>query len=65
MSSNIPKTILAATIATLGKIGTPHSIAFLEKMASTRATHAEAARKAALNIQQRYARQQPDAPSTS
>ncbi|MGD9011263.1 MAG: HEAT repeat domain-containing protein [Desulfobacterales bacterium] len=59
-SSSPPQTaILSAAIATLDKIGTPHSVAFLEKLAGSRTEQAEAAREAMQSIQSRYARQQP------
>jgi HEAT repeat protein len=54
--------ILSAAIATLGKIGTVNSEAFLKKMASTKTAQAEAARKAVESIRQRYAKQQAGAP---
>jgi hypothetical protein len=58
-SSSTPQTaILSTAVATLGKIGTPHSVAFLEKLASSKKAQAEAARKAMQSIQSRYARQQ-------
>jgi hypothetical protein len=50
--------ILSAAIATLGKIGTVNSEAFLKKMAGTKTAQAEAARKALESIRQRYAKQQ-------
>lgn len=52
-------TILSAAIATLGKIGTPQSTPFLQKLARSKTAQAEAAHKAALSIESRYARQQP------
>ena len=58
-SSSSPQTaILSAAIATLGKIGTAQSTAFLKKMAGSKTAQAEAARKAMRSIQSRYARQQ-------
>jgi HEAT repeat protein len=50
--------ILSAAIATLGKIGTVNSEAFLKKLAGTKTAQAEAARKAIEGIRQRYAKQQ-------
>jgi len=57
--------ILSAAIATLGKIGTANSEAFLKKMAGTKTAQAEAARKAVESIRQRYAKQQAGAPAAS
>jgi HEAT repeat protein len=58
-SSSPPQTaILSAAIATLAKIGTPQSTAFLKKLAGAKTAQAEAARKAMQSIQSRYARQQ-------
>ena len=57
--------ILSATIATLGKIGTTNSEAFLKKLAGAKTAQAEAARKAIESIQQRYAKQQDVTPVTS
>ena len=59
------KSILSATIATLGKIGTAKSEAFLDKLANAKTSHAEAARAAAENIRLRYAKQQTGSPATS
>jgi HEAT repeat protein len=66
-SSASPQTaILSAAIATLGKIGTPQSNAFLKKLAGSKTAQAEAARKAMQSIQSRYARQQQaGTPSTA
>jgi hypothetical protein len=66
-SSSTPQTaILSTAVATLGKIGTPHSVAFLEKLAGSKKAQAEAARKAMQSIQSRYARQQQaGTPSTA
>jgi HEAT repeat protein len=57
--------ILSATIATLGKIGTANSEAFLKKMAGAKTAQAEAARKAVESIRRRYAKQKAGAPVTS
>ena len=57
--------ILSATIATLGKIGSTNSEAFLKKLAGAKTAQAEAARKAIESIQQRYAKQQDVTPVTS
>ncbi len=57
--------ILSAAIATLGKIGTVNSEAFLKKMAGTKTAQAEAARKAIEGIRQRYAKQQDGEPAAS
>jgi predicted site-specific integrase-resolvase len=57
--------ILSAAIATLGKIGTANSEAFLQKLASAKTAQAEAARKAIESIRQRYAKQQDATPVTS
>ena len=57
--------ILSAAIATLGKIGTVNSEAFLKKMAGSKTAQAEAARKAIESIQQRYTKQTPGASVTS
>ncbi|MGD2186752.1 MAG: HEAT repeat domain-containing protein [Desulfobacterales bacterium] len=51
------KSILSAAIATLGKIGTSRSEAFLDKLSGAKTSQAEAARKAAQNIKLRYAKQ--------
>jgi HEAT repeat protein len=60
-SSPHHNTILSAVITTLGKIGTTHSEAFLEKLAGAKTPQADAARKAIENIRLRYARQQAGA----
>jgi len=57
--------ILSATIATLGKIGTANSEAFLKKMTGAKTAQAEAARKAVESIRRRYAKQKAGAPVTS
>ena len=57
--------ILSAAIATLGKIGTANSEAFLKKMAGAKTAQAEAARKAIDSIRERYAKQQAATPVTS
>ena len=65
-SSSTPQTaILSTAIAALGKIGTPHSVAFLKKLAGSKTAQAEAARKAMQSIQLRYARQQQVNPSST
>jgi hypothetical protein len=61
-SSPHQNSILSAAIATLGKIGTAHSQAFLEKLAGTKTSQADAARTAAESIRLRHAGQQ--APSS-
>jgi HEAT repeat protein len=65
--SSVPHTkpILSATIATLGKIGTAKSEAFLDKLAKTNPSQAENARAAAENIRMRYAKQQAGSPVSS
>ena len=50
--------ILSAAIATMGKIGTANSEAFLKKIAGAKTAQAEAARKAIEDIRLRYAKQQ-------
>jgi hypothetical protein len=50
--------ILSAAIATLGKIGTANSEAFLKKMAGAKTAQAEAARTAIEDIRRRYTKQQ-------
>ena len=57
--------IFSAAIATLGKIGTTNSEAFLNKIAGAKTAQAEAARKAADNIRLRYAKQKASKPATS
>ena len=57
--------ILSATIATLGKIGTANSEAFLKKMTGAKTAQAEAARKAVESLRRRYAKQKAGAPVTS
>ncbi len=57
--------ILSAAIATLGKIGTVNSEAFLKKIAGTKSAQAEAARKAVESIRQRYAKQQTVTPANA
>ncbi len=64
-SPPLSKSILSATIATLGKIGTVKSEAFLAKLAETKTSQAEAARAAAESIRRRYARQQSGSPVSS
>ena len=56
-SSPHQKSILSAAIATLAKIGTSKSEAFLDKLASGKTPQAEPARKAAESIRLRYAKQ--------
>ena len=48
--------ILSAAIATMGKIGTANSEAFLKKIAGAKTAQAEAARKAIEEIRLRYAK---------
>ncbi len=57
-SSPHQNAILSAVIATLGKIGTDQSEAFLKKIASDKTPQADAARTALENIRVRYAKQQ-------
>ena len=56
-SSPHQKSILSAAIATLGKIGTSRSEAFLVKLAGAKTSQAQAAREASENIKLRYAKQ--------
>ena len=55
--------VLAAAIATLGKIGTPKSETFLSKLAGSKTPQAESARKAVESIKLRYAKQAANAPA--
>ena len=64
-SSPHQKSVLSAIIATLDKIGTAKSEAFLNKLAGAKTSQSEAARKAAENIKLRYAKQAANAPATS
>ena len=64
-SSPQQKSILSAAIATLGKIGTSRSEAFLDKLAGSKTAEAEAARAASENIKLRYSKQQAGSPATS
>jgi HEAT repeat protein len=64
-SSPDQKSILSATIATLEKIGTAKSEAFLKKLSGAKTSQADAARKAIESIQQRYARQTADSPANA
>jgi HEAT repeat protein len=64
-SSPYQKSILLAAIATLGKIGTSRSEAFLAKLAGAKTSQAEDARKAAESIKLRYAKQQAQAPANA
>jgi HEAT repeat protein len=57
--------ILSAVIATLAKIGTAHSEAFLEKLAGDKTPQADAARTALESIRARYAKQQTAAPANA
>jgi hypothetical protein len=57
--------ILSAAIATLGKIGTANSEAFLNKIANAKTPQAEAARRAAESIRLRYAKQQAGEPTNA
>jgi HEAT repeat protein len=59
------KSILSAAIATLGKIGTANSEAFLDKLAGAKTSQAEDARKAAESIKLRYAKQAANAPANA
>jgi HEAT repeat protein len=56
-SSAYQKSVLSAAIATLGKIGTANSEAFLKKLSSAKTSQADAARKAVESIKVRYAKQ--------
>ena len=56
-SSTHQKSVLSAAIATLGKIGTANSEAFLKKLSGAKTAQADAARKAAESIRTRYAKQ--------
>ncbi|MEJ2098791.1 MAG: hypothetical protein P8X68_02285 [Desulfobacterales bacterium] len=64
-SSPHQTSILSAVIATLGKIGTTHSEAFLEKLAGTKTSQAEAARTALDSIRVRYTKQQTGTPANA
>ena len=64
-SSPHQKSILSAAIATLGKIGTSRSEAFLNKLAGAKISQAQAAREAAENIKLRYAKQTAGSPVTT
>ena len=55
--------IISAAIATLGKIGTPISEAFLAKLAGGKSAQAETAQKAVDDIKLRYNRQSASAPA--
>jgi len=55
--------IFSATIAALGKIGTPKSEAILTNLAGSKTPQAEPAQKALDNIRIRYARQPASAPA--
>jgi HEAT repeat protein len=57
--------ILSATIATMGKIGTANSEAFLKKIAGAKTAQAEAAGKAIEDIRMRYAKQQVESPAAT
>jgi hypothetical protein len=63
-SSPHQKSILSAAIATLGKIGTSRSEAFLGKLAGGKTPQAEPARRAVESIRVRYAKQTADAPAS-
>ena len=56
-SSPHSKSILSAAIATLAKIGTSRSEAFLDKLAGGKTPQAEPARRAAESIRVRYGKQ--------
>jgi HEAT repeat protein len=60
---NDQSSILSAAIATLGKIGSPKSEAFLSKLAGSKAAQAESAQKAVESIKLRYAKQGAGAPA--
>jgi HEAT repeat protein len=60
---NNQNAIISAAIATLGKIGSPKSEAFLAKLAGSKTPQAESAQKAAESIKLRYAKQGADAPA--
>jgi hypothetical protein len=62
-SSPYQKSILSASIATLAKIGTSRSEAFLDKLAGGKTPQAEPARRAVESIRLRYAKQQAGAPA--
>ena len=64
-SSPYQKPILSAAIATLGKIGTSRSEAFLNKIASGKTPQAEPARRAAESIRLRYGKQTAGAPAST
>jgi HEAT repeat protein len=65
-SSPYQKSILSAAIATLAKIGTSRSEAFLDKLAGGKTPQAEPARRAVESIRVRYAKQQAaGAPATT
>jgi HEAT repeat protein len=64
-SSPAQKPILSAAIATLGKIGTSRSEAFLDKLAGGKTPQAEPARRAAESIRVRYAKQTAGAPAST
>ena len=55
--------ILSAAIATLGKIGTPKSASFLDKMVASKTAQSEPARNALAEIRLRYAKQNAAAPA--
>ncbi|MGD2037026.1 MAG: hypothetical protein PVH28_04025, partial [Desulfobacterales bacterium] len=57
--------ILSAAIATMGKIGTANSEAFLKKIAGAKTAQAEAARKAIEDIRLRYAKHQAESPAAT
>jgi HEAT repeat protein len=64
-SSPHQNSILSAVISTLGKIGTTHAEAFLEKLAGAKTPQADAARKAVESIRLRYSQQQTGAPANA
>jgi hypothetical protein len=64
-SSPHQNSILSAVIVTLGKIGTAHSEAFLEKLAGAKTSQADAARTAVESIRLRYAKQAAGAPANA
>jgi len=64
-SSTHHDAVLSAAIATLGKIGTSRSEAFLDKLAAGKTPQAEPARKAVESIRERYAKQQAGTPANA
>jgi HEAT repeat protein len=64
-SSPYQKSILSAAIATLAKIGTSRSEAFLDKLAGGKTPQAEPARRAVESIRLRYGKQTAVAPAST